>query len=303
MVNLSIVILSYNTKALTLACIKSVASQYKQELDRKTFEMIVVDNASTDDSASAISNFQFLPPKRDPASGGTILNLKLIQNKENVGFGKGCNLGAKAAKGKYLLFLNSDTQVLDKGFLSMINFLDKNTNVAILGGKLENSDGSIQRSCGKFYNLFNLLIMLLGFERFGFLRSSPDKIQKVDWVSGACMMIKSDTFKRLSGFDEKIFMYVEDMEICYRAKKVGFLTYFYPNLLLRHKSLGSSNRTFAIINIYKGVLHFYARHKAYPEYLIAKALLIIKAKILILAGLLTFNSELKNTYRKAISQI
>jgi len=289
MTKLSIITLSYNTKELTLACLKSISFQYESELEKGEIEIIVVDNASTDGSVSEISNLK-----------SQTSNLKLIISKENLGFGKGCNFGAKAARGKYILFLNSDTQILDRGFLSMVDFLEKNTDVAILGGKIENSNGSIQRSCGKFYNLFNLLIMLLGFERFGFLRSSPGKIQKVDWVSGACMMVRSDVFENLNGFDEKLFMYVEDMEICFRAKKLGFLAYFYPNLSLKHKSLGSSNRTFAIINIYKGFLHFYSRHKTYLEYLVVKTLLITKAVILILIGFLTFNSELRDRYRKAI---
>jgi len=293
MIKLSIVTLSYNTKDLTLACLKSVVSQYKQELEKKELEMIVVDNNSSDDSVKGIKDY-ILDTGYDEI-------IKLIQNKENAGFGKGCNLGAKNAKGKYILFLNSDTQILDKGFLSMVDFLEKNPKVAILGGKLKNYDGSVQQSCGKFYNLFNLLIMLLGFERFGFLRSSPDKIQKVDWVSGACMMVRSDVFEKLTGFDEKFFMYVEDMEICYRAKKSDFLTYFYPNLSLRHKFLGSSNRTFAIINIYKGILHFYSMHRTYLEYLVAKTLLVAKAVILIMIGFLTFNPELRNRYRRAIS--
>ena len=291
MIKLSIVALSYNTKDLTLACLKSVVSQYKQKLEKKEFEVIVVDNNSSDNSVAEISNLK-----------SQVSNLIIIQNKENLGFGKGCNLGAKSAKGKYVLFLNSDTQVFDKGFLSMIDFLDKNSNVAVLGGKLENNDGSIQRSCGKFYNLFNLLIMLLGLERFGFLRSSPNKIQKVDWVSGACMMVRADIFEKLTGFDEKLFMYMEDMEICFRANKLGFVTYFYPNVKLKHKSLGSSNRTFAIINIYKGILYFYSRHKTHLEYLVVKLFLITKAGILILVGLLTFNSELRGRYQKAISE-
>jgi GT2 family glycosyltransferase len=291
MVNLSIIILSYNTKDLTLACLDSVLSQYKEELKKREIEIIVIDNASTDGSPSAISKFQF-----------PIFSSKIIQSKENLGFGKGCNLGANNAKGRCLLFLNSDTKVLDKGFLSMVDFLDKNAKVGILGGKIENDDGSVQQSCGKFYNLFNLVIMLLGFERFGFLRSSPSDIQRVDWISGACMMIKKDIFEKLAGFDEKIFMYMEDMEICFRAKKLGFMTYFYPRLSLRHRALGSSNKTFAIINIYKGILFFYSKHKTYLEYLIAKMLLIIKAEIMITVGFLTFNSELKDRYRKAIAQ-
>ncbi|MBI4096241.1 MAG: glycosyltransferase family 2 protein [Candidatus Levybacteria bacterium] len=290
MVDLSIIILSYNTKDLTIQCVKSVVKQYQKELERKEIEIIVVDNNSVDDSVLAISSL-FLKN----------FSVKLILNKENLGFAKGCNIGAKAAKGKYILFLNSDTQVEDEGFIQMAVFLDKNPKIAILGGKLRNSDGSIQRSAGKFYNLLSLIIMLFGLERFGFLRSSPNKIQKVDWVSGACMMVRSDIFKKLSGFDESLFMYVEDMEICFRAKKLDFLTYFYPNISLRHKSLGSSNRTFAIINVYKGILHFYSKHKNRLEYLIAKTLLIAKAEILILIGFLTSNSDLKNRYKKAIN--
>ena len=287
---LSIIILSYNTKDLTLQCIQSVIKQYKKELEEEKIEIVVVDNNSTDGSPSAISNFKF-----------QISNLKPIENKKNVGFAKGCNIGAKAALGKYILFLNSDTEVLDKGFLQMIEFLEKNPKVAILGGKLYNADGSAQPSAGKFYNLTNLIIMLLGLERLGFLRSSPTKIQKVDWVSGACMMIKKELFDKLFGFDEHFFMYIEDMELCFRARKLGFATYFYPDVKLKHKSLGSSNRAFAIINIYQGILRFYSKHKSHFEYLIAKTLLIAKAEILILVGFLTRNAGLRDRYKKAIS--
>jgi hypothetical protein len=293
MIKLSIVTLSYNTRDLTLACLKSIVSIFKKELEGKGLEIIIVDNNSSDDSAESVGNY--ISSIRYEGI------IRLIKNKENLGFGKGCNVGAKEAGGKFILFLNSDTQVLDKGFFRMTKFLDENLKVGILGGKLENSDGSVQTSAGKFYNLFNLLIMLLDLERLGFLRSSPEKIQKVDWVSGACLMIRSDIFRKLSGFDEKIFMYMEDMEICFRAKKLGYETYFYPNIKLLHKSLGSSNRTFAIINIYKGILHFYSKHKTHLEYLVAKTLLTFKAEILIAVGFLTFNPELRDRYRKAIS--
>lgn len=289
MIELSIIILSYNTKDLTLSCVKSIASQYNKELIEKKIEIIVVDNNSSDDSVSML-----LELKKKLSS------LNVVQNKKNVGFAKGCNIGASSAKGEYVLFLNSDTQVLDKGFISMVDFMKKNPKVGILGGKLHSADGSIQPSAGKFYNLFNLFIMLLGLERLGLLRSSPTKIEKVDWVSGACMMVKSDVFKKIAGFDEKLFMYMEDMEICFRARKLGLLTFFYPNVQIMHKSLGSSNRTFAIINIYKGILRFYSKHKSYFEYSLAKALLFIKAGLLIFVGILTLNPALRDRYRKAL---
>jgi len=284
MVNLSIIILSYNTKRLLQNCLASILSSID---GRFLYEVIVIDNASSDGSPEMVKQ--------------EFKKVKIIENKENVGFARGCNIGARAAKGKYILFLNSDTEVSDDGFLRMIEFLEKNPKVAILGGKLYNADGSAQPSSGKFYNLANLTIMLLGLERLGFLRSSPDEIKKVDWVSGACMMVRRGIFEKLSGFDEKLFMYVEDMEICYRAKKLGFSTYFYPNIKLKHMSLGSSNKTFAIINIYQGILHFYSKHKSRFEYFLAKMLLISKAEILILVGFLTLNSDLRDRYKKVVS--
>jgi len=286
MVNLSIIVLSYNTKNLTLKCIESLIDQYKKELENGEIEVILVDNASSDGSIKAIQNYNS--------------KFKIVQNERNVGFAKGCNIGAKNARGKYLLFLNSDTEVLDGGFLRMVNFLDENEYVGILGGKLLNKDGSPQPSCGKFYNLFSLFLMLIGMERFGFLKTSPQKIEKLDWVSGGCMMVRKNFFERLEGFDEHFFMYMEDMELCYRAKGLGFSTFFYPNVKVLHKTLGSSNRAFAIINIYKGILHFYSKHKNRLELCIAKFFLTTKANLAILIGAITRNFLLKDTYRKAI---
>lgn len=291
MFKLSISTLNYKTKEMVLSCVDSLIKQYKLELERDEFEIIIADNGSGDESVAYIK--KHLLSKK-------IKNILLIDNKKNLGFGAGNNFAAKKASGKYILFLNSDTIVEDRGFILMIDFLDKHENVGVLGGKLSNNDGTIQPSAGKFYNLLNLTVMLVGGERFGLLRSSPNEIEKVDWVSGACMMVRKDVFEKLSGFDEKLFMYMEDMEICFRAKKLGFSTYFYPNLRLKHKSLGSSNRTFAIINIYKGILHFYSKHKSHFEYLIAKLLLVAKAFILILVGILTINPGLQDRYRKAI---
>ena len=291
MVNLSIIILNYKTKDLTTNCIRSLVKQYTKELEGEKLEAIIVDNASSDDSVKSIKYY---------VSSIKYNSIRIIENRENVGFAKGCNIGAKNARGKYLLFLNSDTEVLDGGFLRMVKFLDENEHVGILGGKLLNKDGSPQPSCGKFYNLFNLFLMLMGFERFGILRTSSNKMQKVDWVSGGCMMIKKSFFEKLNMFDEKFFMYIEDMELCYRAKRLGLLTYFYPNVKVLHKTLGSSNRAFAIINIYKGLLHFYSKHKNGLQYLIAKLMLIIKARGVIFWGLVVNDKALVNTYTRAV---
>lgn len=284
---LSIIILSFNTKELTLACINSIVEQYKPELEKEQFEIIVVDNASTDGSLTALKN-------------KTRKGIVLVESKVNLGFSKGCNLGAKSAKGKYLLFLNSDTQIKDQGFLKMTEYLKKNEKIGILGGKLKNEDGSAQASAGNFYNLFNLFFMLLGIEKFGFLRVSPTEIKKVDWVSGASLMIRKKLFEKIGGFEKSLFMYWEDIDLCFKANKNGYPTYFYPEIILFHKELGSSNRSFAILNIYKGILFFYKKNRSGIEYLIAKIMLFSKALILKNVGKLKGNKYLAQTYGQAL---
>jgi hypothetical protein len=285
--DLSIIILSFNTKDLTISCINSIISQYKQELDNNQFEIILVDNASTDDSVEAVK-------------GLGVKNLKIIESKENLGFSKGCNLGAEKAKGEYLLFLNSDTEIKDQGFVKMVDYLKKNEKIGVLGGALKNENGTAQPSTGKFYNLPNLFLAMLGLERAGFLRESPSQIKKVDWVSGASLMISNKAFEKTGGFAKELFMYAEDMELCYRAARKGFSTYFYPEVMLFHKGRGSSNRTFAILNIYKGILFFYRKHKPGWEFKIAGAILFLKAYILKNVGKLTKNKYLEETYGQAL---
>src|SRR5581483_5113544 len=204
---LSIIILSFNTAKLTINCVKSVLTYYKDYLGKEV-EVVVVDNASLDNTLDLLRK---------------IKGIKIIKNNENFGFSKGNNIGAKNSTGKYILFLNSDAQVLDDSFIKMSNFLDENPKIGILGGKLVNSNNKVQKSGGNFYNLFNLFASLFGGERMGFVRKFPKKVEPVDWVSGACLLIRKDLFNKLKGFDEKFFMYVEDMDLCFRAKKAGFL--------------------------------------------------------------------------------
>lgn len=285
MTKLSIVVLSYNTKSLTVRCIRSIANVYKN-LIGKELEVILTDNGSTDQTIDAVKNLK--------------LGIKIVENKENLGFSKGNNKGAKVSLGKYLLFLNSDTEIKDEGFFKMADFLDNNPKVGIVGGKLLNLDGTVQKSAGSFYNLINLFFVLLGGERIGMIRKSPKKAAKVDWVSGACFMVREDLFKKLKGFDENFFMYMEDMELCFRANKFGSLVYYFPEIELLHRERGSSNKSFAVNQIYKGLLYFYKTHKPYWQYLLVKLLLTLKASIAIIVGTISNNSDLKSTYKQAL---
>lgn len=287
---LSVIIISYNTRELTVRCLKSIIKQYQEQLQSGDFEIIVVDNNSTDDTVIKILNLK-----------SKILNLKIIENKKNYGFSKANNIGARSTSSRYLFFLNSDTEVKDKGLLSMVDFINKNQQVGILGARLVNNDGSVQPSTGPFYTLANATAMLFGGEKLGLVRKSPKEISQVDWVSGGAMMVGTGLFNKLGGFDEKLFMYIEDMEFCWRAKKNKTKTYFYPNISIVHKQLGSSNRTFAILNIYQGLLYFYKKHMNYLEYLLVKLMLKTKASLAVVIGIMVNNAYLKETYRKALA--
>lgn len=290
----SIITLNYNKHDLTLKCIKSVYSRFGQEFENDEIELIVVDNASADDSVALMEK---------EIKNEKYKNVIVYANNENSGFGKGCNIGAEKAGGKYLLFLNNDTEVRDDGILKMAQYLDEHDEVTILGGQLKNTDGSLQVSVGSFYNLARILLLLLGMQRFGLVDKSPGKITQVDWVKGGLLMIRRDAFEKLKGFDENIFMYTEDMELCYRAKLKGFKTFFYPDVDVVHAEHGSTNRTFAIINIFQNLLYFYKKHKSVAEYLFVKFLLNTKAIILILIGKMIGSTYLVKTYSEALKAV
>lgn len=289
---LSIITLNYKKPDLTLACLDSLYGQFGEEFQSGKMEVIVVDNDSQDDS---VEKLQSAIKKEE------YKNVRFMESGENGGFAKGNNLGAKSAKGDFLLFLNNDTLAKDKGLLKMAEYLSENEEIAILGGQLHNADGSLQASTGKFYTLVNAFLLLLGMQKFGLLDKSPSVLSEVDWVKGGLLMIRKDAFESLKGFDEKIFMYTEDMELCYRAKQMGKKILFYPNVKVIHAEHGSANRSFAIVHIYKGLLYFYKKHRSKLEYQILKTLLLAKANVAIIVGSMTGNQSLVKTYKEAIT--
>ncbi len=288
---LSIVTLNYKKVDLTLNCVKSLYTQFNEKFEDNTIELIIVDNASGDGSAETL---------RKTIQREKYTNVHALANSENAGFGKGCNLGAKTAKGKYILFLNNDTIVKDKGIYDMVTFLDQHQEAAIIGGQLCNMDGSRQSSTGNFYTLPRIFMFLLGLQRYKLIDNSPRTVSKVDWVKGGFFMIRADVFHKLKGFDENIFMYTEDMELCYRAANAKYATYFYPYAKVLHVDQGSSNRAFAVINIYENLLYFYKKHRSNNEYNFLKTLLKTKALFLYTIGKIFRNDYLSQTYEKAL---
>ncbi len=277
----SVIIPNWNGRNLLEDCLISLDKQ-----GFKISEIILVDNASTDGSAAEI--------KKD------FPQVTLFTNKENAGFSKGQNIASTIAQGKYLFFLNSDTIVMDNNLLAMISYLEKHEHVGILGARLLNPNGSKQLSAGKFYTFVNFIIMLLGGEKLGLLRSSPKRICVVDWVMGASLLIRKKLFEKIGKFDEHFFMYVEDMELCFRVRKSGYQVVFYPDITIFHEERGSSNKSFAILSIYKGILYFYKKHKSYLQYVVVKYLFVIKAFFAVILGIVSGRKNLVITYKQIL---
>ncbi len=284
MTDLSIIILNYNTKDLLDSCLWSILKNSKSQ----NFEIIVVDNASTDGSVAMIK-------KKYPY-------VKLIESRVNLGYSAGNNLGLSKSHGRNILFLNSDTGIFGNSLNIMLECLETRDNIGILGPKLVNPDKTVQKSVGSFYSLGNVVLMLFGGGRLGLLRSSPDKFAIVDWVSGSCMMIKRSVLDKAGLFDENLFMYMEEVEFCYRAKTKGILTGFTPEAKVMHQQLGSSQggREQAIINIYKGLIFFYRKYYSGGKLAILVILLKSKAYLAKTVGFITGNNQLIKTYDQTL---
>lgn len=275
----SIIILSYNTKNLLRDCLSSIFKTAKNI----PFEVIVLDNASSDGSSEMVKK-EF----------GQVVS---IEQQENVGFAKGVNTASKKAKGEYLLLVNSDTQILEGSIGEMVDYMQKNEKAGVLGGRLQDSHGTVEKSFGGFPTLLSVL----------FDQKKVDEAvvgeRNVDWVNGGFMLLRKSLFVKLGGFDERFFMYVEDMDFCYRVKKEGYLVVWLPQALVTHVGQGSSNRSFAIQHIFLGLIYFFKKHKNAVEYMLIRVLLIAKACVAIFVGLLFGKKELRNTYTKALISI
>ena len=288
MVDLSIIIISFNTKKYTFDCIKSITDSLKNP--SFTYEVVVWDNASTDGTIEILKKAQ-----------AENQHIRLLESKENIGFGRGNNRAAEKAKGAHLLFLNSDTLVLDNAVEKLYRFYrDHEQQAQFVGGKLFNTDKTEQSSAGSFFTLpVTFTVLFLGGDRLNITRYSPKKTRRVDWVSGACIMTSKIYFDRLNGFDEKIFMYMEEVDLLYRAKAQNLATYFYPEAHFIHYGSGSSNRTYPVQQLFRGLLYFYRKYSSPPAVFLLRSMLQLKALVAVAIGRATKNEYLINTYGKA----
>jgi len=255
----SVIIVSFNTRKLTIKSIKSVyaSSGFKKD----EIEVIVVDNNSTDDTVEFI--------------GKQFLNFRLIVNQDNRGFGGGNNQGAKVAKGKYLLLLNSDA-FLEKDSLSvLVNVLEKHQDIVSVGPQLRYGDNRLQLSGGYLPTPWRVLAWMWWLDKLPIIKlffSTPyhvfdltwhQKSQYPEWLMGACVLFRKDEFLVAGGFDDKIFMYAEEVELYRRLQStLGKKVYFTPKTQVIHLGRASSNKAnaFVLIHELKGIEYIYAKH-------------------------------------------
>jgi GT2 family glycosyltransferase len=294
MIDLSIVIVSYNTKKITEDCIESINRSLTNT--KIKYEIVLIDNDSHDGSAQTFQKIAQNKTNR----------LLYFQTGSNLGFGRGNNFGVKKANGKHILLLNTDTIILNRAIEKLYYFYVKNEKkVHFLGSKLLNYDLTPQSSACRFFTLpVVFATLLLKGDYLGLTRSSPDKFCQVDWISGACIMTTKKHYQRLGGFDKNIFMYMEEVDLLYRAKKLGLNTFFYPDSQIIHLGSASSNgKTFPILQVYKGFLFFYKKHHTIFHIFALRLILKFKAFIAYFIGKIKGDQYLIQTYEQAFKLV
>ncbi len=302
--DLSIVIVSYNTKRLIIKCINSLV-KFSSSIN---YEIIVVDNYSSDGSVQYLSKLA-AQNKR----------IKLVKNSENKGFASANNQALEKADGRYILFLNSDTFIKKEIFKGMINFMDEHKDVGIASCMLRNKDGSTQATGGYFPTLVRVFSWMtiedipyvdelikpfhpLKEKSFAINRDFYKKEKELDWVSGAFMLMKRELVGQGLRWDEDYFMYGEDVDICFRAKKLGWKIVYLPQWNIVHLGGASSTREFPIVSEFKGLKIFYKKHYAGWQYPILRLFLKIGSLgRALLFGILEGSDGFK-TYVKAFEE-
>jgi GT2 family glycosyltransferase len=272
MTDLSIIIVSYNTKELLINCLDSII-RFTKGIE---FEVIVVDNASQDDSVRELKRYAKKHPK---------IRLTMLENSNNLGFAKANNKGVGVSNGRYILFLNSDTVIHDNLLKELTAWMDNHTNVGLVTPSLKNNDGSLQATGGYFPTLIKVFLWMFLIDDIPVLNRfvkpfhphTPDflggnkiylETRELDWITGAFIFARKSALDQAGLFDEQYFMYVEDVDLCYRVKKKGWKIIYLPKWQITHfgGASGSSEKT--IISEFKELKVFYKKFMNEFQYIL-----------------------------------
>lgn len=240
MSSLDLIIVNWNSGSQLRHCLHSIIGS---ECRRLIFNrVVVVDNASTDGSLAGIESLD--------------LPLRLILNQENRGFAAACNQGARESSADYLLFLNPDTVLFRDSVLKPVEFMEQpeNSPVGIVGIQLVDTAGNVSRTCARFPTTGTFFLKMLGFDRLlpstvpGQLMTDWDHVtsRDVDQVMGAFFLVRRMLFEELGGFDERYFVYFEDLDFSLRANKSGWRSFYLAGARAYHKGCGTSERVKAM---------------------------------------------------------
>jgi len=257
--DLSIVIVSWNVKDLLERCLASIAEC--SERAHLQCEIIVVENASTDGSADMIR-------RRFP-------DVRLITSDINLGFVKGNNAGVAHSSGRYLLLLNPDTEVIGDALQTMVSYMEQRPRVGALGPMLLFPDGRVQPSRRRFPTLVTAFVESTvlqqwspgnrALRRYYVLDRTDTEAQDVDWVIGACLLIRREAWEQAGPLDESFFMYSEELDWCRRLKQAGWRVVYIPDAKVVHHEGQSSIQVAPARHIYfqsSKVLYFRKHHGA-----------------------------------------
>ena len=261
---LSICILNWNTKKLLRDCLVSIYNDSR----KAEWEILVVDNASEDDSVSMVET--------------EFPRVRLIVTRENLGFARGNNLALEQARGKYLLLLNSDTWVEPGAVAKLIAFMERHPKVGVAGPKLLNADGSLQLSCGVTPSLkteiVNKLLLhnLFPFFKLGLWNHS--EARAVGWVAGACFMVRRKVVEEVGPLDPEFFMCYEDLEWCMRIGRAGWKIFYYPRsrvLHLKGRSIQKDFRRILVVS-QQSLFYLYQKHFSHAHLSILRLLTVLE---------------------------
>lgn len=231
----TVIIVNWNSGSLLASSVDSLVRHHGGLVD----SIIVVDNDSQDDSISQLSKLNV-----------TDVGLRIIENRTNTGFARACNQAQKLATGKYLLFLNPDTRIFTGSLAGPIEFLERAENACVgaVGIQLIEDDGRVSRSCARFPTLWRFVAEMTGAARIPGLKGtgvvmaewSHDATRIVDHVIGAFLLIRKEIFEILGGFDEQFFLYLEDVDLSWRMKELGYTSVYLASAQAFHKGGGTS---------------------------------------------------------------
>lgn len=315
---ISLVMISYNTKKITLDTLKSIY-KYTKNVD---FEIIISDHDSKDGSVEALQKF-----------AKTKNNLIVLDTKSNPGFGAGNNFGAKRAKGEYILFINTDILFKTNVIKESLNWLKSHPEVGAYSCKLLNTDRTVQATGGYFPTLLRVFAWQFFVDDLPFVRSLIKSIhphephfsiinrfkqtrnkkitsqssfynqpQSPDWVTGAYVVMTRKLFEELKGFDENIWMYAEELELCYRIKQKGFKVAYEPKPSIIHLGGASSGGSkLGITQEVKNLIYFFKKHKPSWQVPLVKLMFVLGSLLrFIIFGIIGNNETARQAYSEAI---